>query len=132
MEKVKMKNKYMSAGVMNIVCGVFFTLLFIGVMVLINVGFISTGTEDGIVYAALFTLVGAYVWDILMYFPFFMILTGVEMCSKHKKGVGVVCLILVNILLKAYLVYIAVNSFIPFAILFAVSIIMDIRALFRK
>ena len=132
MEKVKMKNKYMSAGVMNIVCGVFFTLLFVGVFVLINVGLISTGTDEGVLYAVLITLVGAYMWEILIYFPFLMILTGIEMCSKHKKGVGVVVLIIVNILLKLYLVYIAVTSFIPFAILFWISVVMDIRALFRK
>ncbi len=134
-----MKNKYKAAGVMNIVCGVIYTLIFVGVFVLLNLGFIlgseeAGQIESGIVFSVLFTLVSAYIWEAMIIFPFFMILTGIEMCSKRKKGWGVILLIVFNILFKIWSAAMAAMLifFIPFAIVLFISVCMDVYALFRK
>ena len=95
-----MKNKYKAAGIMNIACGVLFVLAYISISVLLFVGGILR--EEGLLVflSIVSTLLGVYFWEIVIVSPFLMILTGVEMLSKHKKDWLVILLMIFNILLK--------------------------------
>lgn len=96
-----MKNKYKSAGVWNILCGVLFTITYIVPIVCLGVHMFDWG--DIVVSSFYFAIVlffSVYLWESLIMFPFFMILTGMEMLSRHKKGVGVKALIVFNALFK--------------------------------
>ncbi len=143
-----MKNKYKSAAIWNIVCGVLYTLSYIGTVVLLGMGIL---TEDGDeVFFLLAAFLAMYLWEIFMTFPFLMILTGGEMLSKHKKGAGVKAFIIFNAFMKLFAIaynalfgYVFLSSqllpltvsgvglFLVAALIF-VSIVMDFRALFKK
>ena len=129
-----MKNKYKAAGIMNIACGVLFVLAYISISVLLFVGGILR--EEGLLVflSIVSTLLGVYFWEIVIVSPFLMILTGVEMLSKHKKDWLVILLMIFNILLKLLIGWAAASMVlsIPLAIVYFISIIMDVRALFRK
>ena len=82
-----MKNKYKSAGVWNILCGVLFTIAYIIPIVCLGVNMFDWG--DIVVSSLYFAIVlffSVYLWESLIMFPFFMILTGSEMISRRKKG----------------------------------------------
>ena len=129
-----MKNKYKAAGIMNIACGVLFVLAYISISVLLFVGGILREEWVLVFLSMVSTLLGAYFWEIVIVSPFLMILTGVEMLSKHKKDWLVILLMIFNILLKLLIGWAATSMVlsIPFAIVYFISIIMDVRALFRK
>ena len=131
--KKKTVNKFKRAGIWNIACGVLTTLAYIGFFVcLIVASAMETVPEEELgagiaVFTLLFGFVGAYLWEAVMIFPFFMILTGAELCSKHKKGAGVRILIVFNIFLKLLCVFL--NGFFGVGF-FAISTVMGLCGAF--
>lgn len=96
-----MKNQYKSAGILNILCGVLFTISYIFPNVLIGVT-LGWGDAFATVFAltVVFIYAGYVWWSFIIFVPFSMILTGTEMISKHKKGTGVKAWIVLNALVK--------------------------------
>ncbi len=96
-----MKNQYKSAGILNILCGVLFTISYLFLNVLIGVT-LGWGDVFAIVFALMvvFAYAGYVWWSFIIFVPFSMILTGTEMLSKHKKGAGVKVWIVLNALVK--------------------------------
>ena len=148
-----MKNVFKRAGVWNILCGVLVTLAYVGIYVVMGVDFAGSEGEElasYIFYGAIVTYIGVYLWEILIFFPFFMILAGTELISKHKKGAGVRLFIVFNMLMKilsallcalcgavfiatAYVTAVAYGVFLALvALIIAISIILDIPAVFAK
>ena len=106
-------NKYKSAGIWNIVCGVIYTLAYVSIFVLIGIEILGILGEGGISHPVDFitiflvglgvffvTGVGALLWAYVMWVPAFMFITAGEMLSKRKKGAGVKLWIIFNILMK--------------------------------
>ncbi len=148
-----MKNKYNSAAIWNIVCAVLYIISYFGVIVFLGIDVVNGEGEEA--FAAFIILlyaliIGIYLWEVFMIFPFFMILTGGEMLSKHKKGAGFKLLLFGNVffkllailfhaLLGGVFVWLGLPSFVMggvlllvVAVLMFVSIVMDFRALFKK
>ena len=155
-------NKYKSAGIWNIVCGVIYTLSYVSIFVLIGIGIFGMFFEGVVDIIAMFfgigvffvtAGVGVFFWVYVMWVPAFMFITAGEMLSKHKKGAGVKLWIIFNILMKiisicvsVYLgmcvaMLITITTFAStwiFVILMAtavfllISSVMDCRALFKR
>lgn len=148
-----MKNKYKTAGVWNIVCGVLFTISYIFPNVLIGILGAALGSDYALeTLMSLFVslVCSGYVWQVFIYIPFFMILTGTEMLSKHKKGAGVKALIVFTMFVKLFAVAYEVMmgylfltgptlllvawgaGLIVLALGMLVSIVIDCKALFAR
>lgn len=150
-----MKNKYKSAGIWNIFCGVLFTIAYIVPIVCLGVKMFDWGDiAVSVVYFSILLFFAACVWEgAYIMFPFFMILTGSEMISRRKKGAGVKALIVFNVLFKilgaiyngcfCYYLFLTVTpveltfvisgvALIVTAALILVSVVMDFRALFQR
>lgn len=147
--KSKTVNKFKRAGVWNIVCGVLYTLAYIGVFVLLWIS--AIGGAEELLAVFLYSIAGIYLWEgVFMTFPFLMILAGAEMCSKHKKGAGVRAFIVFNILMKLLSIFFnAIFACLFFTsgleilygcgalltlsgVLTLISVVIDVPALFSK
>ena len=144
-----MKNKYKSAGVWNILCGVLFTIAYIIPIVCLGVNMFDWGDiAASSFYFAIVLFFSVYLWESLIMFPFFMILTGSEMISRRKKGTGVKALIVFSALFKLLAVaydlslgYLYLTApalvlcgvaLIVTAAFILISVVMDIRSLFQR
>lgn len=148
-----MKNKYKTAGIWNILCGVLFTIAYIFPNVLICIRGVTLGSDHKYeTFVSLFIslIFSGYGWRFFIYIPFFMILTGTEMLSKRKKGAGVKALIVFTIIVKILAAVFEVamgcmlltgptsllvawgTCLIVLALVMLVSIVIDCKALLAK
>ena len=167
--KERMINPFKNAGVWNIACGVLYALAYISLFIFLEAEILNGGVASKILngevasYPILLLIelllvvffsvyiagIGVFLWAAFIIFPFFMILTGVEMLSKHKKGAGVKVLIVFNAIFKLLAVFLNLVFGVQFltlegfvvlggavliisAALMLVSIFMDFGALFKR
>ncbi len=154
-----MYNKYRSAGVWNIVCAALsMAILALWWYVLSAFwteieGILESSSSNGIAVVLVFGLVAAFLvlWGGFNGIPALITgITGFVMCFKKEKRTGSVALIVLNIFLKLFTVYLNVSMGVFFAesldltmiligapslvlaVVMAVSVVMDIIALFKK
>ena len=151
-----MKNKYKSAGILNIVIGVLGLLAILLPIILIYVlALLAAGTTEELasliflltLFGGIFVIVLGSVGVYLV----FMIVVGAKMTSKKEKSSGLRLAIGINVAIKLLAVYSVIYSLavemigygqeeyimiggtsIVIAIIFLISGIMDIIALVRK